>query len=174
MRRSVLLALPIMLSAASVRADDSGLPQFDPALFPEQIFWLAISFATLYALMSKIALPRVARTQENRKKVITAELEAAREANDTAKASLAAVEKSLSEARAKAHAHVNEMLSNVVSEAATHQAAQEKEMQRRLHRAEADIAVTREAALTSIRASADDLAAAVVEKILGLKQRAES
>jgi F-type H+-transporting ATPase subunit b len=174
MRVSVLLALPVMLSALPVRAEEGGLPQLDTTLFPEQIFWLAISFSVLYVLMSKVALPRVARTQANRKSVIASELQAAHAANDTAKVTLAAVEKSLNEARAKAQVHVNEMMGDVANEASTRHATQEKEMLRRLHSAEADIAVTRQAALVAVRASAGDLASAVVEKILGSKQRGES
>lgn len=174
MRVSALLSLGVTLFSLPVRAEEGGLPQLNTALYPEQLFWLAISFAVLYVLMSSVALPRVAKTQENRKNVIASELEAARLANDAANATVASVDKSLTEARAKAQAHVNEMMFEVANEAATRHAAQEKEISRRLHSAEAEIAVTRDAALASIRASAADLATAVVDKIIGSRQRVET
>ena len=87
---------------------------------------------------------------------------------------MASVEKSMAEARAKAQIHVNEMMAEVSQQAASRHAAQEKEMQRKLHSAEADIAVTRQAALKAIHANAADLAASMVEKILGSKQRSEA
>jgi F-type H+-transporting ATPase subunit b len=164
-------ALPALAQADN---DKGGLPQLKTDLFPEQIFWLAISFGILYLLMSKVALPRVASTQDNRKQVIAAELEAARVASETAKQTVAQVEKSLAEARAKAYADVGDMIAKVKETNAERQRAQEKELGRRLHRAEADIAVAREAALTSIRGTAADLAAVVVEKILGAKGRVAS
>jgi len=166
---SVLLSSPGWAEEAG--GDKGGLPQFDTSLFPEQLFWLAVSFAFLYLMMSLVALPRVARTQTNRKTLIAAELEAARAANDTAKVAVASVEKSLSEARAKAQVSVSDMMAEVMQQANERQAAQEKEQQRHLHRAEADIAVTREAALKAIGANAADLAGLVVEKILNSKGR---
>jgi len=172
---AMILALSAPAAAfAQADNDKGGLPQFDTSLFPGQLFWLAVSFCLLYSLMSLIALPRVARTQDNRKKTIASELEAARAANDAAKATVAQVEKSLTEARARAHGTVSEMIAKVAEESALRQTAQERELQRRLHRSEADIAVTREAALNAVRDSAADLAATLVEKIVGSKMRVES
>jgi len=155
----------VTLTSLPARAEE-GLPQLDTSFYAGQIFWLALSFGVLYLLMSKVALPRVAATQTNRKQVIAAEIEAARMANDAAKAAVIAVDKSLSEARGKAQASVSEMITEVTSEAAKRQMTQENELLRRLHRTEADIAVTREAALNAIGASAADLAHSVIEKIL--------
>jgi len=174
MRGLAVLALPLALVSLPVWAEEGGaekggLPQLDVSLFPEQIFWLAITFALLYALMAGVALPRVAKTQTNRKQVIATEIEAARAANEKAKLTVASVEKSLAEARNKAREHVNEMLAQVGTETASAQSVQEKELLRQLHRAEADIAVTREAALNAIHSDAADLAAVAVEKLVGFK-----
>jgi len=166
-----VVSLCSSLPAWAEESDKGGLPQLDTSLFPEQLFWLAISFALLYVLMSRVALPRVANTQSTRKQIIASEIEAARTASETAKTTVAAVEKSLATARANAQANVSEMMAEVVKDASLRQAAQEKELMRRLHRAEADIAVTREAALKSIQSSATDLAAVAVEKILGFKAK---
>ena len=168
--------LPFLLSSVPVWAEEAesgdkgGLPQFDPTLFPEQIFWLVISFALLYVLMAYVALPRVAKTQTNRKRVIAGEIESARAANEAAKASLVLVEKSLSEARDKAHEGVNTMLASVAEESYERRATQEKDLLRKLHRVEADIATSRTAALEKIRECATDLASAIVGKILGVKR----
>jgi F-type H+-transporting ATPase subunit b len=161
------------LFALPCRAEESsgGLPQLDVTLFPAQLFWLAISFAVLYVLMSHVALPRVAKTQGNRKQIIAKEIDAARVASEAAKAAVAKVDKSLSEARAKAHASITEMMTEVANESMKAQAAKEKELLRRLHSVEAEIAVTRDEALKSVQASAADLAAVVVEKILGSRGR---
>jgi F-type H+-transporting ATPase subunit b len=168
-----LLSLPAWAEEAG-EGDKGGLPQFDASLFPEQIFWLVVSFAVLYLLMAFVALPRVGKTQGNRKRVISAEIETARTANNAAKASVASVEKSLSEARANAQTRVTEMLAKVDEEANAHKVMQEKELLRKLHLAEEDIAVSRTAALEKVRICAADLATAMVDKILSSSARAKA
>jgi F-type H+-transporting ATPase subunit b len=168
---------PCLLASLPVRAEeggDKGLPQLDTTLFPEQLFWLAISFGALYLLMSRVALPRVARTQGTRRQVIASELQAAQAASDTAQATSAQVEKSLVEARSKAQASVSEMIAKVAEESAVRQAKQERELSRRLHSAEQEISVTREAALNAVRASAAELAASVIEKVIGTRVQVKS
>lgn len=168
----VLFSLPVL--AEEAEGEGGGMPQMDPSHFPEQIFWLVVTFVTLYMLMAFVALPRVTRTKDNRKRVISAEIKAAREANDAAKASVAAMDRSLADARESAQSKVNEMLAHVAAEANEHQAAKEKELLRKLHRAEEDIAVSRESAMQQVRESATGLAEAVIAKILGSKGRARA
>ena len=170
MRASVVFGLPVLFSAASARAEE-GLPQLNTALFPEQIFWLAIAFTTLYVLMSRVALPGVARTKDHRKSTVGAELEAARLANERAKAAAEQVERSLGEARKKAQDIMNAQMVEVAAHAAQQQAQQDKQHTSRLRSAEATIAVAREAALSAVRAGASDLSSAIVDKILGSKGR---
>ena len=171
--RFAVFALPLVLFSLPVMAEEGGdMPQLNVALFPEQIFWLVVTFAALYFLMSVVALPRVAKTQENRRNVIAAEVEAARLANDEAMKMVAASDKALNEARTKAQESVATMIAKVGEEAAAHQATQERELQRIMHRAEADIAVARETALKDMRAGAADLAKEIIAKILHAKGQA--
>lgn len=149
-----------------------GLPQFDTSLFPEQIFWVVVSFITLYMLMNYVALPRIAHTQENRKEIITKEVETARAAHEQAMASVAAVDKSMNDARAKAQEEVSDMLAKVTEEASKRQAAQEHELLRKLRASEEEIAVTYAAAMEQVRHVANDVAVSVVDKILDVGKRA--
>ncbi len=173
------VALPFVLSAMPAWAEhaegaaegDGGLPQFDPSWYPEQMFWLVVSFVLMFLLMNFVVLPRYARTQEKRKDVISVEIETARVANEEAKASLSATEKSLADARAKAQADVSEMLARVAEESNERQATQEKELQRKLHRAEEDIAVSRAKAFEQVRSVAEDLAETIISKVLGGKKQ---
>ncbi|MFA4995464.1 MAG: hypothetical protein WC521_09225 [Bdellovibrionales bacterium] len=166
-----LSSLPAWAEGAE-GGEKGGMPQFDTSLFPEQIVWLIISFFTLYVLMAYVALPRISKTQENRKNVITKEIDTARAANETAKASVGVTEKSLAIARGDAQAKVSEMLASVAEEANERRAASEKELLRKLRRAEEDIATSRAAALAQVEEQAADLAKAVIEKILEAKRGA--
>jgi len=52
-------------------------PPFDATHFPSQILWFVIAFAILYALMSRIALPRVGEIKQMRRDKIASELDEA-------------------------------------------------------------------------------------------------
>ena len=54
-----------------------GFPPFDAHSFPSQIVWLVVSFVLLYALMAKIALPRIGAIFAERSRVIGDDLKAA-------------------------------------------------------------------------------------------------
>ncbi len=164
---ATLYALPSF--AAEGSEDKAGLPQLDTSLFPEQLFWLAVSFGLLYFLMSVVALPGVKRTQVSRQKVMDTELAAASSANEAARAMLASYEKALSDARAKAHATVSAIKLEAAKESAEHQAVQHKELTKRLHEAEAKISASRDAALKDIQGAVSDLANGIVEKMTGIK-----
>src|SRR5262245_5186698 len=51
-----------------------GFPPFESHNFPSQVLWLAITFAALYFLMSRLALPRVASILETRAGRIASDL----------------------------------------------------------------------------------------------------
>ena len=74
-----------LLFAAAEKAgahagDDHGsgaFPPFDPAFFPSQLFWFFLTFIVLYILLSKVFLPRVAETIEERGSRIADDLDQA-------------------------------------------------------------------------------------------------
>lgn len=150
----------------------AGLPQLDAALYPEQIFWLAVSFAVLYCLMAYVALPAVRRTQDKRAETIASELAAAARANEEAKATIAHYEKALAEARAKAQANVNQIAAQAAKDAADKQAAQQRELAKHLAGAEGKITSARDAAIRDVESTAGELAKSIVEKVTGKKEGA--
>lgn len=163
---ATLLALPAL---AEEGAHKAGLPQLDIALFPEQLFWLAVSFALLYGLMKFVALPGVERTQGNRRAIIADELTIAKKANAEARAMGAESDKALAAARAKAQETISAIKAETSQKAAEQQTAQSQRFAKDLHAAEATIAAARDKALKEVEATAHDLGAAIVEQVSGLK-----
>ena len=83
-------------------------PPFDRETFASQLFWLAITFALLYLLMARFALPRVGSIIEDRRKHIDGDLAEANRHKGESDAAIAAHEKALAEARGRAQALANE------------------------------------------------------------------
>ena len=79
-------------------------PPFDSSTFASQILWFAITFALLYYLMAKVALPRIAGILEDRRDRIASDLDLADSLKQDSEEALAGYEKALGEARIRASA----------------------------------------------------------------------
>ncbi|MCL2473877.1 MAG: hypothetical protein FWF23_03110 [Alphaproteobacteria bacterium] len=143
-----------------------GLPQFDFSYFPEQAFWLVVSFSILYLLLHFIAVPRIAKTQDNRRTVITTNFETARKANEEAKAASVKADTQLREAREKSKNKVTNMISTLEEEESNKKHSKEKEVLKKIRIAENKIEVAKTKALSTVSATAEEISEEIVQKIL--------
>src|SRR5262249_10320731 len=89
-------------SEASGHVTKPGLPQLDATSFASQIFWLVIWFVVLYVVISRIAAPKIGGVIAERAGRIKGDLDTAAEAKRASEAAIAAYEKALADARARA------------------------------------------------------------------------
>ena len=147
---------------------ESGVfPPFDPATFPSQLLWLAITFGALYLLMSKIALPRIGSILENRKGIIDADLAAADASRQKTDAAIAAYEAALAAAKAKAQGIANESREAIQADLAAKRSAVEADLTAKVTAAEARISATKAEALTHVDEIATETAQTVVTQLVG-------
>lgn len=151
-----------------------GMPQLNPDYVAPQLFWLVVSFALLYVLMSRMALPRIAGVIEERRDKIARDLDRAQSLKKEADAALAAYEKALADARVRAHAIAAETRSKLKAEADRLRSEVEAKLAARASDAEAQIRTAKEAALANLKPAASEVAAAIVSKLLGETVEAET
>ncbi len=94
-----------------------AFPPFQAQHFPSQLLWLVVSFVLLYALMSRIALPRIASIFADRSKRIADDLAAAQGFKEQSEAAAAAYQKALAEARNRSQAIAAETRERQAAEA---------------------------------------------------------
>lgn len=144
-----------------------GFPPFQSETFASQLFWLAIAFVLLYVLMAKLALPRVGSIFDNRHKHIADDVAEASRLKGESDAAVAAYEKALADARARAQAIANEMRERQAAEADQRRKTLEGELNAKLVDAENTIAASKQAAMSSVRGIAEDATRAIVERLIG-------
>jgi F-type H+-transporting ATPase subunit b len=142
-------------------------PPFDPATFPSQLLWLAITFGALYLLMSRIALPRIGGILENRRGMIDADLAAADASRQKTDAAIAAYELALAEAKSKAQGIANQNRDAIQADLAAKRSAVEADLTAKVSAAEARIASTKAEALTHVDEIATETAQTVVSQLVG-------
>jgi len=145
----------------------AGLPQLDPKNFSSQLIWLVITFVILYALMSKVALPKIGEVLEERQNKIDDNLAKADELQSQSNAAAEAYKTSLSNARAKAFQAIRDVKDKAYDEAAKRQSELNANLKAKIASSEQAIYKARDEALLGITNVATEVAACAVEKLTG-------
>jgi len=145
------------------------MPQLDFADYAPQLVWLAITFGVMYWLMARVALPRIATVIEERRDRIANDLAQAEQLRRETDDAIAAYEKALADAKARANTIAQETRDRLNEELAQERQQKEAEINERLERAEQEIANTKQQALAHVEEIARDTTAALVERLLGEK-----
>ena len=155
--------------AAEGAPQKAGLPQMDVSTFPSQLFWLFVCFITLYALFSKVSLPRLSETLERRQSQKDGDLTQAADWNDKAERIKAEYERSLARARSTAGANVSAAERDISNNIADEQAKFADNARKRLAAAEQGITKAKADALASLADISADIAAEMVQKVAGVQ-----
>ena len=143
------------------------MPQLDFSTYAPQLVWLAISFAALYFLMARVALPRIATVIEERRDRIARDLDEAERSREESEAAVAAYEAALAEARSRAHDIARANRDKLASEIEAERAKVDAVAAERTAEAERAIAQAKSAALEELGAVAGDLTEAIVKRLVG-------
>lgn len=143
-----------------------GMPQLDPSIYPNLIFWLVVSLGALYLILTRIAVPRIGTVLLERNEAISGDLEQAaalkrraEEAEKSYNASLARAREESNKIAAETKAQINKELATLMARADAEIAARTAESTRR-------ITEIQESAARSISEVARDTAPAIVAALL--------
>jgi F-type H+-transporting ATPase subunit b len=145
------------------------MPQLDYHDWAPQLVWLAISFAALYLIMARLALPRIATVLEERRDRIATDLDQAEQLKKQTEEAIAAYEQALAEARARAHAIAQETRDKLGAEVEAERAEVEATLAETLAEAEARIQASKDTALAHVDEVAAETAQMIVKQLVGGK-----
>jgi F-type H+-transporting ATPase subunit b len=143
-------------------------PPFEKSTFASQLVSLLIAFVALYLIVSRIALPRVGKTIDDRQNAIEGDLAEAQKLKDASDSALKAYEAELAAARSRAQAISTETREKLNAASEAERKTLEQRLAVKLAEAEKTIASTREAAMSNVRGIAADAAAAIVQRLTGV------
>lgn len=152
----------------ATKQSGGGLPQLHSPDFAPQLFWLVLTFAALYWIMSRIALPRIGEVIEERRDRVQRDLAAAERLKGETDAALANYEKALADARGSATAIARATRDTLAAETDKERKSLEDGLSRKLADAENAIAATKAKALESVNDIASETAADIVKALTSL------
>jgi F-type H+-transporting ATPase subunit b len=145
------------------------MPQLDLSTFTPQLFWLAISFATLYLFTARVTMPRIQKILETRRMHIESSLLKADELEAQAGLIRQEFEAFLSTTRNQAHDNVMQMINKVAVTSSQRKKDLNSMMVARIQSSEAHILRRKTQALDDIKDIAQTVAAQAVEKLIDQK-----
>ncbi|MBA4489948.1 F0F1 ATP synthase subunit B' [Paracoccus sp. S1E-3] len=152
---------------AGEAAQSAGMPQLDVSTFGNQIFWLLVTLAVLYWVLSKVALPRIGAIISDRQGAITGDLMQAEEFKKKAKDAEAAYGKALADARTEAGKIIAAQKAEIQTELNTAIDKADAEISARAGESEKRIAAIRDSATADARSVAREVTAELVRAFGG-------
>lgn len=159
--------VPALATSALAAEGGSSMPQLDFSTYSSQVFWLVVTFAVLFILMWKVAIPRVGEVIEAREQKIRADLERAEQLRTEIEETEQAVEKALADARTEALEILRKAQDKIATDHAKKQDKLDAELATKVADAETRIDEARKEALASVREVAEEVATASIEKLTG-------
>lgn len=150
-------------------AEHKVFPPFDSTTFASQLLWFAITFALLYYLMAKVALPRIAGILEDRRDRIASDLDLAESLKRDSEAALEGYEKALADARARASAIAETARGDAKQAAATKRTAVEENLAEKLEAAEKRIGEIKAKALADVGEIAVETTDALISSLVDVE-----
>lgn len=143
------------------------MPQLDVSTFAPQLVWLVITFAVMFIVMWKVAVPKISDALEQRQMRLEDNLKKAEDLKLEAEATLASYEKALADARAQAHDEIQRIQQSLQEAADKEEADLTAKLDAKLAESEKRIAADVDAAMANVGSVAAELASEVVGKLTG-------
>ena len=154
------------LGESNLEHAESGMPQLDPTIFPNLIFWLVVALLALYFILTRIALPRIGTVMTERNDAISNDIEQAALLKRRAEEAEAAYNAALAKARDEAHKIAAEAKAQIDKELGLLMAKADAEIGVKSAESEKRIGEIREGAARSVEEVARETAVEIVNVLM--------
>ena len=145
------------------------MPQMEFADYMPQVVWLVITFATLYVLMAKLALPRITDILETRQRHLEHDLELSEKLRDEAQTTLAEYDAAIVSARAETESLLAKARESIQTETQERLAELNGRLESEIRESDARIRHAMSQAMDELVVVAGNSARAAVERLAGIK-----
>ncbi len=148
-------------------AGSGGMPQLNPEFWISQIFWLILTFGTMYVVLSKFILPKISNNLESRKSQILENIEAAEKQREYSEAKLREYDEIILKSKGEAKTMFNQTREKVVKDIVAKKEILDQQIDDEINKAEKEIEVLRVSAPDKINKIAIETSSELLEKLIG-------
>ncbi len=148
-------------------AESGGMPQLNPEFWISQIFWLILTFGTMYVVLSKFILPKISNNLESRKSQILENIEAAEKQREDSEAKLKEYDEIILKSKSEAKTMFNQTREKVLKDIGAKKEVLDQQIDAEINKAEKEIEVLRVNAPDKINKIAIETSSELLEKLIG-------
>ena len=167
----IITCITILLSFAlftNVKgAETGGMPQLNPEFWISQIFWLTLTFSSLFLILSKFILPKISKNIEFRKSQILDNLELAEKQKKESEAKVQEYEQLILRSRDDARNYFNEARKKVLQDIDKKRLQLENELNEEISDAEKEIIDLKNKSPEKINKIAIETSAVLIKQLIG-------
>ena len=148
-------------------AESGGMPQLNPEFWISQIFWLIITFSSLFLILSKIILPKISKNIEFRKSQILENIETAEQQKEESDNKIKQYENLILKSKNEAKNYFNEARKKVLEEIDKKKEQLDKELNNEINIAEKEIIELKNNAPEKINKIAVETSSLLIRELIG-------
>ena len=148
-------------------AAEAGMPQLDPTYWASQAFWLILIFTLLYLALSKMFIPKIKESIDDRENKIKDDVDEAQELKSVAEQKLKEYEITIENAKKEVQKILLESKNKLSSDIQNKKKKFEKELELEVKSAEQEIKNFKKESLASIAVISEEMTSKVIEMVSG-------
>ena len=148
-------------------AESGGMPQLNPEFWISQIFWLTLTFGTLYIILSKLILPKISSNLELRKSHIQENIEAADKQRKNSESKLKEYEELIIKSKLEAKNIFKEAREKTLKEINSKRENLEKQIDEEIKKAEQEIISLKKTVPEKINKIAIETSLEILKNLIG-------
>ena len=148
-------------------SESGGMPQLNPEFWVSQIFWLILTFGTMFVVLSKLILPKISKNLETRKSQILENIETAEKQREQSENKIKEYEKLIFESKIEAKNYFSEIRQKVLGDIAKKKQVLDNQIEKELKDVEKEINELKGKAPEKINKIAMETSADLIKHLIG-------
>jgi len=163
------LCIAFVVCVNQAFGSEAGMPQLNPEFWAAQIFWLILTFSSLYLIIWKVFLPKITLSIENRKSRVVNDLDEAQKLKENAEKKLNEYNKIIEESKKEAKKIIEDSKKKLDRDIENKKQKFNDEIEKELLAAGKEIKDLKKSSISNINNIAAETSAEIIKQIINIE-----
>jgi len=164
-----LIFFGLLFFGKAFASENGGMPQLNPEFWISQVFWLTLTFGTLYVMLSKLILPKISANLEARKSEILENIEAAEKQREESEQKIKEYNKIVQDSKMEAKNYFNQARKKILKDISLKKESLDKELNEEIRKAEFEIEELKNKAPEKINKIAIEVSKDLIQQLISVE-----